>query len=64
MRVQQAEATFRKALEPDLPPAKRAEAYFFLAALCGDRPEAAQWKAKALASRDLPEPLRAKLEGR
>lgn len=59
-----AEATFRKALALELEPAKRAEAYYFLAALCGDRPEAAEWRAKALASPDLPPPLRAKLEGR
>jgi hypothetical protein len=59
-----AEATFKKALELDLPPEKRAEVYYFLAALCGDRPEAAEWKSKALASPDLPAPLRAKLEGR
>ena len=59
-----AEATFKKALELDLLPSKRAEVYYFLAALCGDRPEAAEWKAKALSSLDLPPELRAKLEGR
>jgi tetratricopeptide (TPR) repeat protein len=64
MRVQQAEATFKKALELDLLPAQRAQTYYFLAALCGDRPEAAEWKAKALASPDLAPPLREKLEGR
>jgi len=59
-----AEATFKKALELDLLPSKRAEVYYFLTALCGDRPEAAEWRAKALASPDLLAPLRAKLEGR
>jgi tetratricopeptide (TPR) repeat protein len=63
-RYDKAEETFKKVLGLDLEPAKRAEAYYFLAALCGARPEAAEWKTKALASPDLPAPLRAKLEGR
>lgn len=63
-RYEEAEAMFRKALALELEPAKRAEAYYFLTALCGNRPEAAEWKAKALASPALPAELRAKLEGR
>jgi hypothetical protein len=63
-RYEPAEAMFRKALGLELTPAKRAEASYFLAALCGNRPEAAEWKAKALASPDLAPELRAKLEGR
>ncbi|RPH34961.1 MAG: tetratricopeptide repeat protein, partial [Planctomycetota bacterium] len=63
-RYTEAEATFKKALELDLLPTKRAEVYYFLAALCGERPEAAEWKAKALSSRSLAPELRAKLEGR
>jgi hypothetical protein len=59
-----AEARFKQGLELDLTPGKRAEAYYFLTALCGNRPEAAEWKAKALASPDLAPQLRAKLEGR
>jgi tetratricopeptide (TPR) repeat protein len=63
-RYEQAEEMFRRALGLELTPAKRAEACYFLAALCGVRPEAADWKAKALASPDLASELRAKLEGR
>jgi tetratricopeptide (TPR) repeat protein len=63
-RLSKAEALFRKSLSLKLTPAKRAATYYFLAALCGDRPEGAEWKAKALASPDLPSALRAKLEGR
>ncbi|MBI3854822.1 MAG: DUF2723 domain-containing protein [Planctomycetes bacterium] len=57
-------ALFKKAVSLDLLPSKRAEAYYFLAALCGDSPEGTEWKAKALASPDLAPELRAKLEGR
>jgi len=63
-QYEKAEAMFRRALALDLLPAKRAEAYYFLAALCGARPEAAEWRAKALGSPDLPGGLRSKLEGR
>jgi hypothetical protein len=63
-KYDRAEAVFKRALALELEPGKRAEAYYFLAALSGDRPEAGEWKAKALASPDLPAPLRAKLEGR
>ena len=59
-----AEALFKKAITLDLSPAKRAEAYYFLTALCGDRPEAVEWKAKALASFELAPELRAKLQDR
>jgi hypothetical protein len=60
----QAEDLFRKSLALNLTPAKRAASYYFLAALCGNRPEAADWRAKALASPELPSELRLKLEGR
>jgi hypothetical protein len=65
-KYEEAEKTFKKALQLDLDqdPVLRAQAYYFLAALCGNRPEAAEWKAKALASKDLPSELRKKLEGR
>jgi tetratricopeptide (TPR) repeat protein len=63
-QFEKAEATFKKALRLDLEPSMRAQAYYFLAALYGNRPEASDWKAKALASPDLPRELRAKLEGR
>jgi hypothetical protein len=63
-RYPQAEALFRQSLTLKLTPAKLAASYYFLAALCGNRPEAAEWRAKALASPDLPSELRAKLEGR
>ena len=63
-RYDLAELRFKKALSLELSAAKRAEAYYFLAALCGNRPEAAEWKAKALASPDLSPELRAKIEGR
>jgi hypothetical protein len=63
-RYDVAEALFKRALTLDLSPAKRAEAYYFLAALCGDRPEAVEWKAKALASFELAPELRARLQGR
>jgi len=58
------EELFKSALAGELSPAKRAEAFFFLTALCGDRPEGAEWKAKALADPNLAPKLRAKLEGR
>jgi hypothetical protein len=60
----EAEALFRQSLNLTLEPAKRAASYYFLAALCGNRPEAAEWRAKALASPDLPADLRSKLQGR
>ena len=63
-KYEQAEALFKKAFALDLTPAKRAESFYFLAALCGNRPEAAEWRAKALASPDLAPELRQKLEGR
>ena len=63
-KFEPAEATFKKALALGLTPDKRAEAYYFLTGLCGNRPEAAEWKAKALASPELPAQLRARLEGR
>jgi len=63
-KYEQAEVQFKKALSLDLPRDKRAEAYYFLAALCGDRPEGAQWKEKALLSPDLAPQLRARLEQR
>ncbi|HEV3025926.1 MAG TPA: hypothetical protein VG457_00050, partial [Planctomycetota bacterium] len=63
-RFESAEARFKHALSAGLEGEPRARAYFFLSALCGNRPEAAQWKAKALASPDLAPELRAKLEGR
>jgi hypothetical protein len=63
-KASRAEELFKSALTKDLEPGKRAEAYYFLAALCGGRPEGAEWKAKALASPDLAPILRAKLEGR
>jgi tetratricopeptide (TPR) repeat protein len=63
-KYEDAEATFKKALKLDLTPAKRAEAYYFLAALCQTKSEMAEYRAKALASPDLPAQLRAKLEGR
>jgi hypothetical protein len=63
MRHDRAEAGFKRALALDLEPKLRAQAYYFLAALCGNRPEGAEWKAKALASPDLPQELRSKLEG-
>jgi hypothetical protein len=59
-----AEELFKSALNAEPEPKKRAEAYYFLAALCGDRPEGAEWKAKALADPNLASELRAKLEGR
>jgi len=59
-----AEELYKSALKGDLPPKKRAEAFYFLAALCGDRPEGAEWKAKALADPSLVPELRMKLEGR
>jgi hypothetical protein len=64
LKYVEAEALFRKSLALDLAPQKRAASYYFLAALCGNRPEGAQWKAKALASPELPGDLRAKLQGR
>jgi hypothetical protein len=63
-KYDQAEAWFKKALALDLTRDKRAEVYYFLAALCGDRPEGAQWKEKALLSPDLAPQLRARLEQR
>jgi hypothetical protein len=63
-RYAEAEARFRRVLSLNLTPEKRAATWYFLAALCGNRPEGAEWKAKALASPDLPKDLRAKLEGR
>lgn len=59
-----AEALFRRALTLELEPRKRAETFYFLAALYGTRPEAAEWREKALASPDLAPELRAKLESR
>lgn len=59
----QAEAMFKKSLLLDLQE-QRSQVYYFLAALCGDRPEGAEWKAKALASPDLPADLRRQLERR
>jgi len=64
MRLERAEAGFKKALTLDPEPTIRAQAYYFLALLCGNRPEAAEWRAKALASPVLPSELRLKLEGR
>jgi tetratricopeptide (TPR) repeat protein len=63
-RFESAEARFKQALSAGLEGEPRARSYFFLSALCGNRPEAAEWKAKALASPDLVPELRAKLEGR
>ncbi|HVR87345.1 MAG TPA: DUF2723 domain-containing protein [Planctomycetota bacterium] len=63
-RFKSAEARFKQALSAGLEGEPRARAYFFLSALGGNRPEAAEWKAKALASPDLVPELRAKLEGR
>ena len=63
-KYDQAEAWFKKSLSLDLTRDKRAEVYYFLAALCGDRPEGAQWKEKALQSPDLAPQLRARLEQR
>lgn len=63
-KYDRAEAMFKKALTLDLTRDKRAEVYYFLAALCGDRPEGAQWKEKALLSPDLAPQLREKLEQR
>jgi len=63
-RFDQAEAHFKTALSGQLTPEQRARAFYFLAALCGSRPEGAEWKARALASPDLAPELRAKLEGR
>jgi hypothetical protein len=59
-----AEELFKSAVAGELPPGKRAEACYFLTALCGDRPEAAEWKKKALTDPDLAPELRAMLEGR
>jgi tetratricopeptide (TPR) repeat protein len=64
MRLDRAEAGFKKALTLDPEPNIRAQAYYFLALLCGNRPEAAEWRAKALATPQLPQELRGKLEGR
>ncbi len=63
-RYPEAEAKFKQALTLDLTPERRAGTYYFLAALCGSRPEGDEWKAKALASPELAPELRSKLEGR
>jgi hypothetical protein len=63
-RLERAEERFKRALTAGLAGEKQARAYYFLAAICGSRPEGAEWKAKALASPDLAPELRAKLEGR
>jgi tetratricopeptide (TPR) repeat protein len=59
-----AEARFKRALLLDLTPEQRARSYYFLSALCGNRPEAAEWKEKAMASPDLAPELRRMLKGR
>jgi tetratricopeptide (TPR) repeat protein len=63
-KYDRAEELFKTALTCELEPKRRAEASYFLSALCAGRPEGAEWKAKALASPDLAPELRAKLEGR
>jgi tetratricopeptide (TPR) repeat protein len=63
-RNDRAEARFKSALSLDLEPEQRARAYYFLAALCGSRPEAAEWREKAMASPDLAPELRRMLQGR
>jgi tetratricopeptide (TPR) repeat protein len=62
-RYPEAEATFKRIL--NLPRAYRHEymAYYFLTGLCGNRPEAAEWRAKALKHPNLPMELRLKLSG-
>lgn len=54
----------RQALASGLAGEPQARAYYFLAALSGDKPEAAEWKSKALSHPALAPELRAKLEGR
>lgn len=63
-RYERAEERFKQALTSGLDGEKRARACYFLSAICGSRPEGAEWKAKALASPDLAPELRAKLEDR
>jgi len=63
-RYESAAGRFKRSLTAGLAGEKQARAYYFLSALGGERPEGAEWKAKALASPDLAPELRAKLEGR
>jgi len=63
-RFDRAEERFKRALAAGLTGEKQARAWYFLAALTGNKPQGAEWKAKALASPDLAPELRAKLEGR
>lgn len=63
-KYEPAEKRLKKMLTLDCEERQRAEAYYFLTGLTGARPEAAEWKAKALASPDLAPELRARLQGR
>lgn len=63
-RYEQAERRLKRMLAMDGGEAERAQACYFLAGLCGTRPEAAEWKAKALANPELAPELRARLLGR
>jgi tetratricopeptide (TPR) repeat protein len=62
-RYAEAEAAFKRILTLEGSQGFQPQIYYFLTGLCGDRPEAAEWKAKALKHPSLPMELRLKLNG-
>ncbi|HLY73771.1 MAG TPA: DUF2723 domain-containing protein, partial [Planctomycetota bacterium] len=62
-RYAAAEAEFKRLLALPVGSDQQARICYFLTGLCGQRPEAAEWRARALANPDLPADLRQKLTG-
>jgi hypothetical protein len=62
-RYSEAETAFKRVLTLEDSWELQPQIYYFLTGLCGDRPEAAEWKAKALKHPNLPMELRLKLSG-